>query len=401
MLFRMAALSVLRRPKRTALIVLAIALSVFVMEFISGWVVGMRDRMRKKILDESAHLVIERSVRFNALDPLAPRDYIENSDAVADQFRRDGRVTRVEKVIPFEGLVIEGERNLPLRIDGIEDNTGFFSQVSRGRVRGAFPFAGPGIAVSQKTLDLIGAPDAQRLTVLVEDTDGAPAYRELPVACVFRTDDSEFDASAAFIGVDTATELLGTRGSAELWLRLKNPDDAAGVRDTHLSYLRAQDCVARTWSEIQGSLLVLIRISDLFILIINIIVLIVAATVITNAILMNVFEKQREFGTLRAIGMKRRQQAFLVLAEGVTQGIIASLLGAGLAFPVVLYFQHHGLSIGEASHIFGGGDVMYFGANPVVTLENVGFGVLIALAGSLYAAIAGTRATVVDALKSG
>ena len=55
MFVKIAVLSALRRPKRTALIILAIALSVFVMEFISGWVVGMRDRMRRKILEDSAH----------------------------------------------------------------------------------------------------------------------------------------------------------------------------------------------------------------------------------------------------------------------------------------------------------------------------------------------------------
>ena len=308
MLVKMAVLSALRRPKRTALIILAIALSVFVMEFISGWVVGMRDRMRRKILEESAHLIVERTARLDALDPLEPRNYIEDADAVATHFRLDSRVAKVERVVPFGALVIAEDKNLPLRIDGIEANTGFFSQVSRGVLRGTFPFAGPGIAISQKALDLIGASDARKLVVLVEDVTGAPAYRELPVSCVFLTDDSEFDASTAFIDVDTAAELLGTTGSAELWLRLWNADEAAEVRDSQLPFLQAQGCVARTWSEMQGSLLVLIKISDLFILIINIIVLIVAATVITNAILMNVFEKQREFGTLRAIGMKGRNR---------------------------------------------------------------------------------------------
>ncbi len=50
--------------------------------------------------------------------------------------------------------------------------------------------------------------------------------------------------------------------------------------------------------------------------------------------------------------------------------------------------------------MFGGGDVMLFGLNFLVTLENMGFGFLIALVGSLYAAITGTRPTVVDALKN-
>ena len=400
MLGKMAVLSALRRPKRMALIVLAIALSVFVMEFISGWVVGMRDRMQRKILEDSAHLIVERAARLDALDPLEPKNFIENADAVANHFRSDSRVAQVEKVVPFGALVIAGDKNLPLKIEGIESHTGFFSQVSRGSARGSFPFRGSGIAISRRALNLIGAPAAQRLTILVQDAYGAPAYRELPVACVFQTDDSQFDDSTAFIDLKTATDLLGTNGSAELWLRLRNPDEATALRTSEVPYLDAQGCIARTSNEMQGSLLVMIKISDQFILIINVIVLIMAATVITNAILMNVFEKQREYGTLRAIGMKRRQQVFLVLAEGGSQGIAGAILGTALALPVVLYFQRHGLSIGDASHMFGGGDVMFFGLSFPVTLENMGFGFLIALVGSLYAAITGTRSTVVDALKN-
>jgi len=235
--------------------------------------------------------------------------------------------------------------------------------------------------------------------------DGRPDFAaifesELAVACVFSTDDGEFDASTAFIDIDTAAELLGTRGTAELWLRLYDPNTAEALRDSQLAYLKSRDCVARTWSELQGSMLVMLKLSDLFILIIDIIVLIVAATVITNAILMNVFEKRREYGTLRAIGLRRRQQSFLILAEGGGQGLVGAVLGVALAMPLVLYLQRHGLAIGEASHVFGGGDLMYFGLDPVATLENMGFGVLIALVGSLYAAIVGTRSSVVDALKN-
>ena len=141
MLGKMAVLSALRRPKRTALIVLAIALSVFVMEFISGWVVGMRDRMRRKILEDSAHLIVERRARFDALDPLEPKNYIEDADVVANRFRADPRVAQAEEIIPFGALVIAGDKNLSLKIDGIESNTGFFSQVAGGSLRGRFPFS--------------------------------------------------------------------------------------------------------------------------------------------------------------------------------------------------------------------------------------------------------------------
>ena len=399
MLAKLALLSALRRPKRVALIVLAVALSVFVMEFVSGWVEGMRDRMRRKIVEETAHVLVEQKTRLDALDPLEPKNYIEGAAGIEGRLRADDRVLRLEEVTPFGGLVISGSKNLPLQIYGIEPGTGFFTQVSRGTVEGRFPFSGAGIAVSRKALELLGAAGTRTLIVLVEDAYGAPAYREIPVSCVFQTDDSEFDDSTAFVDAPTAAALLGTTGPAELWLRLKNPDEADAVRASALPFLEEHGCVARTWSSLQGNLLVFIKFMDVFILIINIFVLIVAATVITNAILMNVFEKQREYGTLRAIGMKRKQQALLVLLEGATQGLAGAILGAALAVPVVLFLKRHGLPIGEASHAFGGGDVMYFGTNPLVTLQNISFGTLIAVVGSLYAALAGTRGSVVDALK--
>jgi putative ABC transport system permease protein len=400
MLVRMALLSSLRRPKRAALIVMAVALSVFVMEFVSGWVEGMRERMNTRIVQDSAHLIVERSARLESLDPLEPVRYMPDSAAIAARLAADPRVARVEALSPFWALVVVGQKNLPLRLDGIEGDTRFFSRVAKGVVRGSFPFAGAGVAISARALSLIGAPDAESVVVLVEDAFGAPAYRELQVACVFQTDDSDFDVSTGLIDGGSASDLLGTVGSAELWLRLRDPDDAEALKADLLPYLSSREYTARTWSELQGDLLVIIKLMDVFMLVINVIVLVVAATVITNAILMNVFEKQREYGTLRAIGMRRREQAFLVLMEGAALGVVGAVVGAFLVFPVLLYLEAHGLRIGEASHMFGSGDVMFFSVNLVSTIRDIAFGVMITVVGSLYAAFAGTRSTVVEALRS-
>ncbi|HUW42372.1 MAG TPA: FtsX-like permease family protein [Rectinemataceae bacterium] len=401
MLLKMAVLSTLRRPRRTALIVLAIALSVFVMEFFSGWVLGMRERMDRKILQETAHILVERKSRLEALDPLAPVDYMADAAAIAAHLRADPRVARVEAVAPLEGLLLAGPKNMGLRLYGFEPDTVFFSQVGRGSLRGSFPFEGPGLAVSRRTLELLGAPEAKSLVLLVQDVDGAPAYRELPVRCVFSTDDSAFDETTAFVDAPDASDLLGTVGAPELWLRLRDPGQAGAVSSAEAGYLAERGCIGRTWQVLQGGMLAMIKLMDLFMYVINVIVLVVAATVITNAILMNVFEKQREYGTLRAIGMKRRTQLALVLIEGAAQGIAGSLLGAALALPVALYLRRHGLAIGAASHAFGMGDVMYFGLSAAATARDVLVGALIALAGSLYAAIVGARASLVDALRRG
>jgi len=399
MLGKIALLSVFRRPRRAALIMAVVALSVFVMEFLSGWVQGSKERMNLKILRESPHVLVERAERVDALDPLAPVHFVADSEELSRRLAAIPNVTKVERVLRFGALCIAGDKNLPLAVYGTESHTSFFSQVAAGRIRGNFPFAGSGLAVSTRALQLLGSPDARSLTILVEDVDGAPAYRELPVACVFKTDDSEFDASTAFVDFGTASDLLGTQDASELWLRLSDANAADAEAAAIRPLLNGGNLVARAWPELQGSLLTMIKLFGGFMIIINLFVLVVAATVITNAILMNVFEKQKEYGTLRAIGLKRRQQAFLVLAEGAAQGIAGSLLGAAAAFPLVLFLQDHGLALGAASRMFGGADVIYFGLSLPSTLEDLLCGILIAVIGSLYAALVGTRAPVVDALK--
>jgi len=187
----MVVLSGVKRPRRTALIVLTIALSVFMMEFVSGWVQGSKDRMNGKILNESPHLLVDRTARRPSLDPLAPPALMPSAANLGRSLESAARVARVEEVLRFGALAIAGEKNIGIAMYGIEAGTGFFAQIADGIVRGSFPWSGPGLAVSVRTLELIGASDAESLVILVEDAYGAPSYRELPIACVFRTADSQ------------------------------------------------------------------------------------------------------------------------------------------------------------------------------------------------------------------
>ena len=61
---------------------------------------------------------------------------------------------------------------------------------------------------------------------------------------------------------------------------------------------------------------------------------IVAALGVTNTMMMNVLERIREIGCLRAVGMTRWQVVRMILAEALITGIVGGVLG--LAFGVLL-----------------------------------------------------------------
>ncbi|MBU0956751.1 MAG: FtsX-like permease family protein, partial [Spirochaetes bacterium] len=154
-----------------------------------------------------------------------------------------------------------------------------------------------------------------------------------------------------------------------------------------------------SWRELNAGLLMLIDMMDVVIIFFNLLMLLVAATVITNAILMNVFERLPEYGTLRAIGFRRRHLTAMILAEGAILGVAGSIGGLLVGIPLVLYFQHNGLDWGGISEAFGMGSFFTFHFRIDHSLQNLATGTLTALGGSLYAAWAASQLDIIGSLK--
>ena len=62
----------------------------------------------------------------------------------------------------------------------------------------------------------------------------------------------------------------------------------------------------------------------------SLLALIIGGIGVTNTMAMSVFERTREIGLLRAVGMLRGQVTVMVLSEGVLVSVIGALLGMGL-----------------------------------------------------------------------
>ena len=87
--------------------------------------------------------------------------------------------------------------------------------------------------------------------------------------------------------------------------------------------------------------------ANAFFIILYLIVLGITATVVTNTLVMAVFERTREIGILSAIGMKGRGIMAQFLAEAAllaTGGVIGGLIIGGAA---VAYFTVYGIYIGD------------------------------------------------------
>jgi putative ABC transport system permease protein len=118
---------------------------------------------------------------------------------------------------------------------------------------------------------------------------------------------------------------------------------------------------------------------------------IIAALGVINTLLMNVFERQREIGGLRSLGMTRRQVARMILAESGTMGFIGGIFGIGFGLALSRIF------------LLGVEGIAGYTLNYHLPPESIGISVVIVLlvsqGAAIYPAWKASRVRIVEAIQ--
>ena len=119
--------------------------------------------------------------------------------------------------------------------------------------------------------------------------------------------------------------------------------------------------------------------------------ILIAALAVLNTMTMNVVERTREIGVLRALGATRGQILEVFLAEAAVIGVIGAVLGVGLG----LLLMHASLTLNY--------QVMGWKTDFVIPFREIGTSsaacILVAFLGGLYPAIRAARIKIVDAIQ--
>jgi ABC-type lipoprotein release transport system permease subunit len=156
----------------------------------------------------------------------------------------------------------------------------------------------------------------------------------------------------------------------------------------------------KTWQDLNALSVQFEQFAGAYMVILYLIILSITATVVTNTLVMAVYERTREIGILSAIGMKggRIMAAFLTEAALLaTGGVIGGLILGGL---ITSYIGKVGMAIPAAQGVTGIllGDRIYpyLVSQDVISLTIVAY--VITLIASLYPAVLAARMEPVEAL---
>src|SRR5262245_16611659 len=235
-----------------------------------------------------------------------------------------------------DGLLQTARQSARVSLIGVDpEREARVSIVARSFAEGGFPAPPPpgvrslpGIAIGAPLAEQLHAKLGDKLVVHAPGEAGLGAFR---VAGLFQTGVPGFDKTAVFLRLEDAQRLLelGDRVN-EIAFALDDPRS----RPAFLAFARAElpgatqeNIEVLSWEQREPRLAAMLGLMTSTAWVGYAAVFAGMAFGIANALLMSVYERIREFGVLRALGLRSGQLVWLVLFEAVLLTVGGALVG--------------------------------------------------------------------------
>lgn len=339
--------NVRRNLRRTLITVLAIFVGVVVMLLTRGLVNGIQGNLKASVTevqlgDVQVHAKgYVDSMEGAPLTPNLPQDYL-----TADLAAKAG-AEAVAPRINFGGMISNGDRSTMVLAQSIDPAVEYAVTPRKKKVISAGRALEPGDAgVVVLATGLAQALDVEigsTITVLTNTATGAMNAVDLTVVGLVAAGNPLENKRLAVIPLADAQRLLKMDGRVtEFALRVPVAGGDALTNDvkaqllTLLQQKGGADFEVHTWKQLMPTIEQMMKAQNfVLILIIGIIFFIVLVGII-NTMLMSVFERVREIGTMMAMGMRRPQVITVFMFEALTLGILGAVLGAVVGILLVM-----------------------------------------------------------------
>lgn len=397
--FKLAFRNLGRNKSRSLLSALAVAVGMALLLLMVSVLEGeMTGALQNTIRLQSGHLQIRPASFDEGKISLKWEDLIENPDQVAQQIKSLPQVTVATPRLIASSILTVREESKGVQILGIDPDSAANQPFRDGMLSGEFIKADDreGILVGNTLADKLNLNVHDKVNLLVTTSNGDVNEQLFTIRGIFTTRTPGYDESTIFMPLAKAQAITATENHAStIFVLLQNSDQADAVAQA----LQSNNYKILTWREQNAFITQFEDYANAFFIVLYLIVLGITATVVTNTLVMAVFERTREIGILAAIGMKGRGIMAQFLAEAAllaTGGVIGGLIIGGAA---VAYFTVYGIYIGDyglTGVLFE--DHIYAHLTLVNTINLAIVTYIITLIASLYPATLAARMEPVEAL---
>ncbi|MEJ2223353.1 MAG: ABC transporter permease [Desulfobacterales bacterium] len=404
MYLQMAWRNIWRNPRRTAVILTAVVIGVWSMIFLGALMRGIAVGMVKNGIDTlTGHIQVHHkgyrddpAIENSMLDHRAVDKALDAILPPGAQWARRVRVNAIannarhSSGVTLVGIDPPAEAGISF-IGAAVSNGSYLSQEDSN-----------GILIGQALLEKFETRVGRKLVLMSQDTGQEIASRAFRIVGVFRAEMESIEKQFVFVPQSAAQKMLKLgNGISEIAILLSDGYENRDVYQKLKAALPADQFEIHSWRELLPFQTAYLKILDGFMWFWFLVVFVAMGFGIVNTTLMAVFERMREFGLMKALGMKPWWILREVLVESFLLLVCGLIAGNLLGFLSIFALSGSGIdlsALAAGAEYAGMARIIY----PAVAFKDVLVAnltvLLLGLLVSLYPAIKASRFTPVQAL---
>jgi ABC-type lipoprotein release transport system permease subunit len=203
-----------------------------------------------------------------------------------------------------------------------------------------------GILVGEALLEKFDTRPGHKLVLMSQDTNRDIASRAFRIVGTFKAEMEATEKQYVFVTRRSSQKMLKLQdGISEIAILLPGKPDNPGVYNALKTALPSRQFEVHTWRELLPFQMAYLKILDGFMWIWYLVVFVAMGFGIVNTTLMAVFERMREFGLLKALGMKPWWILREVLTESFLMLVTGLAVGNALGFLCIYVLSGSGIDL--------------------------------------------------------
>lgn len=339
-LLKLAWKNIFRAKLRTILTFLILSFGIAFYIVMVGMIEGFNVASFRNMIDlETGHVKI-RSKQYNADLPFDIEHYFYNTSQLEKKLHSKKFIKGMAKRFYFQPQMDNFRDMTPVIAVGIvpeQDKKVFnlLKYVKKGKLSKNGALIGKTLAKDMK-LKL-----GKSFNLSFKNKPGMYTSMELQVSGIIQAPDPKINMGMVFLNLKEVQDKMKVMGVSEITLKTDNYKKAGFYSAMLKKQLPAYQ--VKNWRELSGAFAAMMQTKKKATSFVLFFIVIIALVGIINTILMSVYEKRQEIGTLMAMGMEHKQVKKLFVFEGFIIGILGSILGVILATGFNLYLTSAGI----------------------------------------------------------
>jgi len=233
-----------------------------------------------------------------------------------------------------EAIVPEDDHQLiKTNVDGRTDRKDISLELDRAK--------STNVAIGSELSSNLGLKKGDYLTLLTTTKDGIANAADVDINEVYNTGNPANNDKFVLSNFYLAQELYDTKGAERIVVTLKDPENRTAVQEKIMAKLNnsGYKVESRTWDQLSLTYGKVKTMFSVIFRVLTIIITIIVLLTLLNTMQMAVTERTREIGTIRAIGVLRKDIVKLFCIEGIVMGVIGCLVALPILFLIAFVLK--------------------------------------------------------------